>query len=354
MSKQDADLFEEKPSKVIEFPDNATLADQAAQWVSKLDVSEPDQETVAAFKQWYAQSPEHSAIFDKHMAMWNDMNVLTGMLPPKRAPAPSSRGRLLQRRWQPALAFCTLLFVVGLLFVVQSPEHYATAVGERKTVQLDDGTRVLLNTNTRLDVDYSNNHRRVVLHQGEAHFDIAHNPERPFEVYAGEGLVRALGTAFNVYLKADDVEVVVTEGSVAILPTKAALTQLPSSPPKASSQHKPPELAARVLAGTVVTYDRHTAEHVMQEALGEDDSKLSWHEGMLVFRNEPLARVIEEVNRYTTQKIVIPDREVRLLKMGGFFKVSDIDSVFDALEKGFDLQVEVVSDDLVYLVRRAK
>jgi transmembrane sensor len=351
MTKQNTGSAEPKPATVIEFPDNATLADQAALWVSKLDVSEPDRETVAAFKRWYVQSPEHSAMFDKHMALWNDMNVLTGMLPPKREAAPRFGARLL-RGWQPALAFCALLLAVGLLFITQMPAHYSTAVGERKTVQLDDGTRVLLNTNTRLQVDYSDQRRRVVLQQGEAHFDIAHNPERPFEVYAGEGLVRALGTAFNVYLKANDVEVVVTEGIVAILPTTEAATEL--SPATAASTPPTTELAATVVAGNVATYDRHTAEHVMQEALGEADNKLSWHEGMLVFRSEPLAKVIAEINRYTTQKIVIPDRDVRQLKVGGFFKVSDIDSVFDALEKGFDLHAEVVSDDLVYLVHRAK
>lgn len=330
---------------VLDFPDGETLEDQAAQWVSKLDAQAPSVATVAAFKQWIKQSDEHRKVFEKHMALWNDMNVLTRMEPPAKAQLASPRVGLAHY-WQQGLAVClVLVLVLGLQWAGHSEDIYTTAIGEQKTVYLADGTAVLLNTNTQLQVAYSDQRRIIYLNYGEAHFNVAHNPDRPFEVFAGEGKVRAVGTAFTVYLKNDDVEVAVTEGVVEILPTRkqavAAPNKLEQEPVLASAQ--------RVEAGNVATYDRHTAEHVIQNALGGSE-KLSWHKGVLVFKDEPLSRVIAEVNRYTAKKIVIPDKNIRLMKVSGFFKVSDIDAVFDALEQGFDIHAEVVSDELIYLV----
>ncbi len=342
-------------STVIDFPDAETLQDQAAMWVSKLDGHAPSDETIARFKQWYKQSPEHRAVFDKHMALWNDMNVLTQIHPPVK---PQPRVYSIRGAWQQGIAVAAMLVVVvGLLFSVQSPEHYVTGIGEQKTITLNDGTLVILNTNTQVRIDYSEARRKVILDQGEAHFDIAHNPNRPFEVYAGQGLVRALGTAFTVYLKSDNVEVVVTEGTVAILPNQLALLKPGDSNTgehtfTASAVESTAGSTIDSRAGTVVTYDRHTAEHIIQTVLADQDKKLSWHKGMLVFRDEPLENVIAEVNRYTPIKIVIPSKKVRELKVGGFFKVADIDSVFEALKKGFDIHAEVISDDVVYLVYR--
>ena len=360
-------------SSVIEFTDYDSLEDQTASWVAKLD-GDPDEATIAAFKRWINQSPEHRKQFERHMALWEDMNVLTDMVPPEPAaarsakPWPAVMASIKQLAgWQQALATCTVVLVLfGLQFIGGDNGVYSTAIGEQKTVLLSDGTSVLLNTNSTLRVEYSDQRRVIYLSQGEAHFEVAHNPAVPFEVYAGKGKVRAVGTAFSVYLRSDDVEVVVTDGTVEILPKQSLPQQQAVDPPAAvakgapSSVGKPLQLAdqqqpvSQVTAGNVATYDRHTAEHIMQSALGEADKKLSWHQGMLVFRSEPLENVIAEVNRYTPLKIIIPEQTVRHIKVGGFFKINDINSVFDALEKGFDIHANYISDELVYLVHREK
>jgi len=291
------------------------------------------------------------------MELWNGMNVLTEMMPPsshRAALSPNSETAPFRPYWQQGLAACLVLVMMfGLHMGLQSPEVFVTKIGEQRQVQLSDGTTVLLDTGTRIEVSYSDSSRSVVLSYGQAHFEVAHNPALPFEVFAGQGKVRAVGTAFTVYLKSDDVEVVVTEGVVEILP-KAALSKEEARPP-ANTKQNPPLLLAnnsdkRVKAGNVATYDRHTAEHVMQAALDKSGDKISWHKGLLVFRNEPLENVIEELNRYTDIKIIIPDKTVRAMKVGGFFKASDINSVFDALEQGFNIQAQVVSKHVVYLV----
>ena len=93
-------------------------------------------------------------------------------------------------------------------------------MGEQKTITLPDNSVVQLNTNSRLQFDYRGQARAVYLHQGEVHFSVAKNPDRPFEVYAGTGRVRAIGTAFSVTLndRSDEVNVLVTEGVVEIAP----------------------------------------------------------------------------------------------------------------------------------------
>ena len=347
---------------VVAFTKTETLEDQAAAWVSRLDANKPSKATVAEFKQWVALSPEHFHVFEKHLSVFNDMNVLTRVVPPAyKAQSTVAQNKkplsVFASLWQGGIGgyaivkyglAISMLFVlvISLQFNRNAPAFYQTAVGEQKTLQLADGTVVLLNTNTQLNVDYNRQRRAVYLIQGEAHFDVAHNPEVPFEVFAGKGKVRAIGTAFTVYLKSDDVEVVVTEGVVEILSTQA-----PPIPIAGNAVKSTLSSANNITAGNVATYDRHTAEHVMQVALGSDADKLSWHKGMLVFRNEPLEKVIAEVNRYTSIKIVIPSQEVRAIKVGGFFKVTDINSVFEALEKGFDIRAEVISEELVYLVR---
>lgn len=78
--------------------------------------------------------------------------------------------------------------------------------------------------------------------------------------------------------------------------------------------------------------------------------QLSWRQGMLVFKGEPLQMVVDEVSRYTNLKIIIPERSAREMKVGGLFKVGDTESLFEALRDGFDIHVQEVSDDVVYLI----
>jgi len=353
--------------KVLDFPESESLQDQAASWVSKLDANDLDPESIQAFKQWIRQSPEHKAVFEKNLAIWSDMNVLTGIVPPAQAqqdPAKTHRSAW-SLGWPQGLAACCV-FALTLLswqWYSAASSIYSTAIGEQRMVQLPDGTDVLLNTNTEFKTAYTEQRRSIYLLRGEAHFDVAHNPDRPFEVHAGYGGVRAVGTAFTVYLRSDDVEVVVTEGAIEIFPAVAStgqqLAEANTKPPEPEGnaaavrpEQNPQASAARVEAGNVATYDRHTAQHIMQQALDKADSKLSWQQGMLVFRSEALEVVIKEVNRYTEIKIVIPDQKIRHMKVGGFFKVSNIESVFQALEEGFDIHAERVADDMVYLVHR--
>ena len=330
--------------EVIDFTHQGSIDDQAANWVAKLDFDEPSKETLAAFKQWINQSPEHKAAFEEYVGVWDQVNILSQLEPPRERKAHEAAnetgGFYFGRR--PLLALCSFVVVCVLavqVFIPSGQAIYQTEIGAQQLFTLPDGSTALLNTNSAIEVDYTDKRRLITLSQGEAHFDVVKNPDKPFEVYAGKGLVRAVGTAFSVHLRKNDVEVVVTEGIVQIDPATL-------SKPDAIKPTHP-----RVTAGSAATYDRHTAKHVILAELEKIEEITSWHKGLLIFDDEPLENVVAEVGRYTSTQIHIPEEKVRQLKVGGQFKIGDTEAMFEALKISFDIQAGFVSDDLVYLVR---
>jgi transmembrane sensor len=337
---------------------------QAAAWMVKLEAENPSEQDVSEFKEWVQASPTHRQACEEMIELWDGMNVLTQvMLPSELARHGGSRvdsnswpslGRLTLRHWAPEV-FTLVLLVAALLiapqFYTPSPLVYVTAVGEQKNIELADSSTVLLNTNSRLEVIYSEKRRQLKLIRGEAHFNVFHNPDRPFEVWAGKGLVRAIGTAFTVHIRKVDVEVIVTEGIVeveAIKPEKKTVQIIDSSQERTMSF----DVGIQVKAGNKLVYDSEELEKIKLVVVKQIEKDLSWQQGMLVFSGEPLAAVVEDVSRYTNLKIVIPERKTRELLVGGIFKVGDTESLFEVLQDGFDIHVERAQtpDNVVYLI----
>ena len=260
---------------VLDFPDNKSIQTQASEWLAKLDAEQPSKRDLADFKQWVNADSAHRIAFEELVEFWDEMNILTqAVLPrelltngllanelaankllPEQPSQPPPMVRLHANRYgrSPARHRGSSAHHHMQL---PSTTIYTTGVGEQKTVQLADNSIVQLNTNSRLEVHYSDSTRRLNLSQGEAHFDVAHNPNRPFEVYAGQGLVRAIGTAFTVHIRKIDVEVIVTEGTVeldrAAQPTIA--TNITVEPNARNTRPAKPTVKAS--AGSVLTYDK--------------------------------------------------------------------------------------------------
>jgi transmembrane sensor len=336
-----------------------TISKEASAWVAKLHGAEPSTEELSALHEWMDRSPEHKAEIRQVAKLWNELNVLTELAVPVQMP--ERRGalaRFFSFPISPVLSgavACMLLVVLAIVVLPLeyfTPEQgvYSTEVGEQQLITLNDGTTLLLNTNSQARVEYSGNTRDVYLLKGQAHFDVVHNPEKPFRVYAGSGMVRALGTAFSVYLKDELLEVTVTEGSielntVEIVPDTAAVAQGESFAPAIK------KTLAVVRAGQYATLDqdKQAVKAVENAAPPELSRKLSWHDGLLHFSGDPLSYVVEEVSRYTPLSIVILDPKLRDLRIGGFFKVGETDKMFDALSASFGVKVERVEENLVHL-----
>ena len=339
---------------IVAFPERnsfeaMSVYDQAAYWVAKFDGDKPSKETLQAFSRWVNASPAHVAEYEKLVARWESLNVLTQLhMPEQKA--------VKRAYWIYGLgaAVCaSLVLVVLTVALVISPFNnnqaiYITAIGEQKTITLSDGSTLKLNTNSQLRVDYSKSRRGIYLMQGEAYFEVVHALNRPFEVYTGTGVVRAVGTAFSVYLNNEQVEVFVNEGIVEVdklLP----IAEQGNTQTTITTQASVVAKANRVLAGSKATFNQHTP---LQLALDENvviEAQLAWRKGALVFSQERLQNLVDEISRYTSTRIIITDSEARDIRVGGLFEVGNTDAVLDALELGFGIRVDRIHDDLVYL-----
>ena len=404
-------------SAVVDFPEIKTIEQQASEWLAKLDAETPSAEVLAGFKEWVNNAEENRLAFEEMVAFWDDMNILTqAVLPREQLQAKAIQKaaqepiqELIQEPNQTALtrllsplqalfthitvsaraististkaAFATIMLTIGLLITTSlwspAPKLYTTDIGEQKTIELADHSIVQLNTNSRLEVDYSADYRRLRLVQGEAHFDVAHNPDRPFEVYAGQGLVRAVGTSFTVHMRKIDVEVIVTEGAVEFdrtdstapaqqpktqinvtaiqgpLDTETGKSEISGSATgnsETSASTNPATTTLKVEAGNMLTYSANDLDDIKQLVASQIEQQLAWRQGMLMFQGEPLQNVVDEISRYTDLKIIIPERSAREMKVGGLFKVGDTESLFEALRDGFDIHVKKVSRNVVYLI----
>ena len=350
---------------------------QASAWLAKLDNDKPSSQDLQAFKHWVNKDEAHIAAFKKVAAAWDELNILTrlpSLLEQKDLQSKEQKHRAASA--QPAaprfgiagLSFRQLALaatiVMGLMLGVQqafnSPQQarYWTAVGEQKTITLPDNSVVQLNTNSRIQFDYRGQTRAVYLHQGEVHFSVAKNPDRPFEVYAGTGLVRAIGTAFSVTLnnRSDEVNVLVTEGVVEIAPeivTSAIGPQaetIDAGPSGAQVMaEKPANRHQRVSAGSAAVFDRDEVREIEKVEAAEMQQLLAWQQGLLIFSGEPLEEVVAEISRYTDTKIIIKSEEARALRIGGQFNVADTRAIFSALEQGFGIKADYATNNLVYL-----
>lgn len=228
-------------------------------------------------------------------------------------------------------AAASVLLALGVYALTSTLERnqYSTPVGGIALVPMPDGSKVTLNTNTELRVAVSNEERRIDLKHGEAFFDVAKDPSRPFVVNAGNKRVVAVGTKFSVRREAQEILVVVTEGAVRI-----------------ENEGKSAEAAAPIIAGTVARTNE-AGVLLQSKPIPEAEEYLSWRSGVLVFRDSTLADAIAEFNRYNTRKIAIDDAAVAEMRIAGNFRSTNIEAFVRLLEQGYPLRVEQHEDRIV-------
>jgi transmembrane sensor len=346
-------------TRVINIPqrENAEIEAEARAWLVRLDGAPPGRGELREFQEWLGRSPLHRESFDDAARAWVDMDVLVRWLN-----APADLGARTRR--QPVMIRRAALVTAGVMVVavlaawLASPaawhrqaeysERFATSIGEVRTVFLPDGTRVQLNTRTRIAAMINGRTRLIRLDAGEAWFQVAKDPQVPFVVYAGRVAVQALGTAFSVRLEGENVDLTVTEGRVEL----ASMAQ-PVSADRELEFHPIDDGNSRVpLAQGQHAVFNQGIELVRRITPPEIERSLSWRDGMLIFDNDRLADVVAEINRYTPQKMVISDSELQDLRFGGYFRLDDVSSITETFEEDFGIRVARISDDVIYLSRR--
>lgn len=365
---------------VVNFPKQNILEEEAAAWLIKLDGDgAPSAEELEALHEWLGRSPENRKQLSSLAAFWGKLNVLTELAVPLVHPQSHAEGRATGRsvnsaRLFPRMGWIAAALIIGLGFlfyyggqpdpIVDSNGLYATTVGQQQSTSLADNSVVLLNTDTQIRVEFDKNFRNVFFLQGEAHFTVAKDSDRPFRVYVGDRMVQAVGTAFSVYLKDTAVDVTVTEGRVALstIVRGSDVTSSPQAQPAgagkagAIAKFESPviEQIGTIQAGESATIRNNTDAGVTEsirtiEAVEPRDmeKRLSWRHGMLTFNGDALEDVVNEISRYTTVSIEFSDPAVKATRIGGQFPIGETDAMFDALEANFQLRVTRLSDNRV-------
>jgi transmembrane sensor len=317
----------------------------AADWHTRLDEDDSPQ-TCAEFDAWVAADPRNKAAFEAIERTWSSLAAarVDARVLKLRREALSATHRLRFFRFAAAAAVIgvgvAIAYVVNPLFKdVDAPRSamimgqtteggaFRTAVGERSNITLSDGSSVVLNTNSRVEIRFTPEQRNVRLLAGQAWFQVAKNPNRPFVVEAGNRRVTALGTAFDVRLDGQEaVQVTLAEGKVSVETILSPLARLIKAPPK-------PQL---LIAGEALI----TSDDAPVEKRKADVAKVvSWRQGQVVFDNDTLDAAIAEINRYSATRIELADPALGQLRVSGVFKAGHSESFVETVTGHYPLQI---------------
>lgn len=318
------------------------LSDQAIDWLVRLQSDSVSDQDRAEFNAWCAQSKAHARAVSDAQALffgvdetssaqeWSGMHDRLKPSPVvasaasrssrfvRPSPISAKSGRMIARRiTYIAASFCTVLAIVIAGTIgngnpwVRWHADYATGVGEFETVALPDGTIAHLNTASAFSIDFSGNDRRIELSVGEVIFDVAKDVEHPFIVTASGGEAMAVGTVYGVRIDDEQVDVTVQEGIVEVRSETGN--------------------AIRLTAGEQGFYRSGDAPDVYKDA--DISTYGSWQRGKLIFNSRALGDVIDEVQRYKNEKIIIARDSLRDLKVTGVFETTNLDDLLNSLEQ---------------------
>jgi transmembrane sensor len=292
----------------------------AATWLARLRAHDVSDEDRAAFATWLAADARHRREFDQLTELWH---ALEGVARASALPPTLRAGR---RSYRLPLAAAAAVLVTALaVFMRPWSETYRTEHGVLAMHVLDDGTRLHLNTESAVRVAFDQSARRIELESGELFVEVAPDRARPLTVGTRFGDAVATGTAFAVRDTADRVLVTVTEGHVRVRARDASTRDLEVGD---QAELGPEALVTRRVDGEAVT---------------------SWRDGALVYDGVPLAKLIEDLNRYLPRRMTIADPELANQRVSAVLRLGDQEEMLEALAKTLPMRWTVVSDTLILL-----
>lgn len=310
-------------SSVIEDDDIESIA---AQWVMRQDRGALSPEDQRSLDAWLEQDTRHLGAFVRAQAMWLDVDRLAALNAgrPTAEQPPSRRVEFARAASIAGVCFAVALTAFGVSRAYLAGRQ-TTDLGEVRRITLNDGSAVALNTSSVMQVKYEREQRRIVLRQGEAFFQVAHDEQRPFIVEARDVSIRAVGTAFTVRVREDgSVGVVVTEGVVEV--TRPGESTVSPQKERVIRNQEVIAEARQPIAATALTQN-------------EVARRLAWEEGQLIFDGERLDRAVAEVNRYSPTPVVIDSPRLAGQSFVGVFRTGDARAFAHAAAAAFNARV---------------
>ncbi len=321
---------------MIESKQQDKTSTQAAHWQAQLSSDLVTEQRRREFEIWLNERPENKIAWQEINAFWAGLDSLTeaDIAVEKNSRAidfkalrPSKPHSGFTR---PALAIAASLLLMVSLIYAQAEWYFAaytTAPGQQRSVILADGSEIIMNTDTAISVDYSEQHRQITLHDGEAYFVVAPDARRPFEVQTPSGQVRALGTEFNIKTRRKDVAVTVYQHTVRVTAENGKI--LESLPEGQQVVFSDEELSA------VTTANLQRGQ--------------AWRNQRIIFQDRPLADVIEELNRYRSGRIIVMNNDIKTLPVTGVFTTDDTNIALKTIEQSLPITVTKITEKLVLL-----
>jgi transmembrane sensor len=282
--------------------------ESAADWLARLSAPGLAEDDLAEFDAWLAE-PANANAYDAALAVTLELQAAAPAIVGELSGRPVRRRLVSPRGWLvagglAAAATIAIALTPASLFAPAAATAYATDKGEHRTVKLADGSTVDLNAGSRLDVTLAAHERRVVMGEGEAVFDVAHDARRPFLIVAGDRTVRVVGTRFDVRRRDGRLSVSVERGLVEVEPADGA-------PGKAFRLHPGQRLDHLEGAPSVAL----SAVDPLQVE--------SWKTGRLIFRDEPLSAVVADINQQFSTPIRIEDPALGATRVSGVLVLDD-------------------------------
>lgn len=299
--------------------------DEAAQWAARRLSGRMSPQDEAAFLKWRAQATENARAmrdYDEALALCEPLGG--DLLEDEFASQLEEEAAAARRDWRAPTAIAAglvlALAIGGALFMTTPGEPaaavYVTATGEQRQIDLEDGSRAALNTQSSMRISYTPEQRMVALEQGEAFFEVEPDTDRPFTVRTSHAAVEVTGTAFNIRVEPDNATVSVLSGSVAVAASGK------------SDAHVLRQGQALTIdaagAGAISTFDARAL--------------LAWRQGRAIYAGEALSEVIVDLNRYFDTPIILADAELSEAPVTGEFDLSDQNTAAAALAAAFGLK----------------
>jgi len=326
---------------------------EALDWVERLNGDDVPVEDIEAYVIWMEADPAHADAYRRLEEAWiassDAADAVRARFGPEARAAGNGEGLLaaigaflrpfVEPSFSPQFAGAVAAAVAVLIVAVQPPSQapsgnvlvYATEIGARRDVVLEDGSRISLNTATEVVVTLSEQERAVELVRGEAFFDVASDANRPFIVQAGEGQVAVLGTEFNVRLTESGFNVAVAEGRVAVSPALEAMSA--------------PEHVLTAAQGAAV----NTEVASVSLFVVDTDRLTAWRRGQLVYRDTPLSEVVADLSRYVDSDILISEAGLETLAFTGVLNIDTPEVMVQRLADLMELSVSFDPDGTIWM-----
>lgn len=293
---------------------NESVRAQAAAWISRLHGTDRNANLEEGLRVWLAEDAQHKEVFERMTQSWEDATAIVVRQPFPRVRTPLHVGSKNSAKAAAVLILCGL----GSFSAYQWFGHntYTTDIGEQRTVRLADASKISVNSASKVTVNFDEAAREVRLERGEAYFEVAKDPRRPFIVLAGHQRIEALGTAFVVRYDGARTAVTLVDGKIAV-----------------SDVDQP-----RILTvGQRLTF---VANQPAQLDAPKLDALTAWRRGEVVLDNLSLAEAVTEMNRYDSNQLSVEDPEVAALNVSGIYRSGDNANFARVVAQLYGLEVD--------------